>query len=86
MRALFVGGPVDNGEVDIEGDAPPVHYPPDTGTGATRYRLRRLGRQDGGIAYAVYGAPELPEEEVERISGERAYARRFQAEEAAADA
>lgn len=85
MRALFVGGPVDNGEVDLEGDTPPVHYPPDTGSGATRYRLRRLGHQDGEIAYAVYGAPELPDAEVARISEERAYARRFNAEEGTAD-
>lgn len=84
MRALFVGGPVDNGEVDLEGDTPPVHYPADTGTGSPRYRLRRLGRQNGDIAYAVYGAPELPDEEVERVSDERAYSRRFRAEEAPA--
>ena len=81
MRALFVGGTVDNSELDLEGDTPPTHYPPDTGGGASRYRLRRIGRQDNTIAYAVYGAPELPDEEVVRVAEERAYARRFQAEE-----
>ena len=82
MRALFVGGPVDNSELDLDGDTPPAHYPPDTGSGASRYRLHRVGRQDGRVAYAVYGAPELPEDEIARVSEERAYARRFQAEEA----
>ncbi|QCO68498.1 hypothetical protein E4582_09280 [Luteimonas yindakuii] len=84
MRALFVGGTVDNSELDIEGDTPPTHYPPDTGTGTPRYRLRRIGRHADTIAYVVYGAPELPDEEVQRVAEERAYARRFEAEESAA--
>ncbi|WP_024889092.1 hypothetical protein [Luteimonas huabeiensis] len=81
MRALFVGGPVDNSELDLDGDTPPIHYPPDTGTVTGRYRLRRIGRVQNRIAYAVYGAPELPDDEVARVSEERAYARRFEAEE-----
>ncbi|MCD9047389.1 hypothetical protein [Luteimonas sp. MHLX1A] len=85
MRALFVGGTIDNSEVDIENDTPPTHYPPDTGTGTQRYRLRRIGRHNDVIAYAVYGAQELPDEEVQRVAEERAYARRFEAEETAAE-
>jgi len=79
MRALFVGGPVDNSELDIDGHEPPLHYPPDTGSGQPRYRLHQFGRQDGTVVYAVYGAPELADEEVRRVSGERDYARRFSA-------
>lgn len=79
MRALFVGGTVDNSELDLGGGTPPQHYPPDTGSGTPRYALRQLGRAGGGIAYAVYAAPGLADEEVERIARERDYARRFDA-------
>lgn len=80
MRALFVGGVVDNSEMDLEGGRPPVHYPENSGGGHARYRLHQVGeRADGSIAYAVYGAPDLPEEEVERVIEERAYGRRFDA-------
>ncbi|MBD9470550.1 hypothetical protein [Pseudoxanthomonas sp. PXM01] len=80
MRALFVGGVVDNSEMDLEGGRPPVHYPENSGGGHARYRLHQVGeRDDGSIAYAVYGAPDLPEEEVERVIEERAYGRRFDA-------
>lgn len=85
MRGLFVGGLVDNSELDLAGDRPPVHYPENGGTGQPRYRLSRLGRQGDTIAYAVYGAPELDEAEIERVSTERGYARRFDARESAAD-
>ena len=77
MRALFVGGTVDNSELDMDGPEPPAHYPPDTGAGRQRYRLRHVGRNAGGIAYAVYAPPDLPDAEVERIVDERDYARRF---------
>jgi len=78
---MFVGGVVDNSEMDLEGGQPPIHYPENTGGGAPRYRLHQIGeRSDGSIAYAVYGAPDLSEEEVERIASERAYARRFDAQ------
>ena len=77
MRALFVGGVIDNNELDLEGGEPPKHYPPETGSGQSRYRLHAVGRSSGGIACAVYGAPDLDPGEVSRISGERAYARRF---------
>jgi len=80
MRALFVGGTVDNTEVEIDGQEPPLHYPPDTGSGQARYRLHLLGRQDDAVVYGVYGAPELADDEVRRIADERDYARRFSAQ------
>ncbi|MCR6685806.1 hypothetical protein [Pseudoxanthomonas sp.] len=80
MRALFVGGVVDNSEMDMDDGEPPVHYPPDGGGGHSRYRLHQLGlRADGSTAYAVYAAPDVAGDEVERICGERDYARRFEA-------
>lgn len=80
MRALFVGGLVDNSELDLNESVPPRHYPPNTGAGQSRYRLYQLGRhEDDSIAYAVYAAPEMGEEEVERIIDERDYPRRFEA-------
>ena len=84
MRGLFVGGPVDNAELDLEGASPPAHYPENGGSGVSRYRLARIGRAGQDIVYAVYGAPDLAGEEVERVSAERDYARRFAAEEQAA--
>ncbi|KRA16481.1 MULTISPECIES: hypothetical protein [unclassified Lysobacter] len=80
MRALFIGGMVDNSELDLDGEQPPRHYPENTGGGRPRYRLHHTGRRDGAVAYAVYAAPELADEEVERVAEERGYARRFQAE------
>lgn len=81
MRALFVGGVVDNSEMDMEGAQPPVHYPQDGGGGHSRYRLHQVGKQaDGSVAYAVYGAPDMADDEVSRVADERAYARRFEAE------
>ena len=80
MRALFVGGLVDNSELDLNDNLPPRHYPPNTGAGQSRYRLYQLGRHDDdSIAYAVYAAPELAEDVVDRIIDERDYARRFEA-------
>ncbi|MFC7302390.1 hypothetical protein [Cognatiluteimonas weifangensis] len=79
MRALFVGGPVDNSELDLEGRHPPMHYPENTGTGRPRYQLHHVGRNDGDVAYAVYAAPGLADAEVHRIADERGYARRFDA-------
>jgi hypothetical protein len=81
MRALFVGGTVDNSELDIDGHEPPLHYPPDTGSGQARYRLHLIGRQDAAAVYAVYGAPDLADEDVARVAEERGYARRFAAQE-----
>lgn len=78
MRALFVGGPVDNSELDLDGEAP-LHYPPDTGSGHSRYRLHHLGKQQQAVVYGVYSAPELADAEIMRIAGEREYARRFSA-------
>lgn len=80
MRALFVGGPVDNSELNIVGDTPPQHYPPDTGGGQPRYRLHQVGKQGNAVVYAVYGAPGLSEEAVREVTDERGYARRFAAE------
>lgn len=80
MRALFIGGVVDNSEMDLDGSQPPVHYPENSGSGRPRYRLHQIGqRNDGSIAYAVYGAPDLAAQEVERVADERGYARRFEA-------
>lgn len=80
MRALFVGGVVDNSEMDLDDLPPPLHYPENTGGGRPRYRLHLVGaRQDGSLAYAIYAAPDLGDEEVERIADERGYARRFEA-------
>lgn len=80
MRALFVGGPVDNSELDIEADTPPTHYPPDTGGGQSRYRLQQVGRRGDEVVYAVYGAPDSADDDVIAIADERDYARRFDAE------
>lgn len=79
MRALFVGGPVDNSELDIDAENPPTHYPPDTGGGQSRYRLHQFGRRGDDIIYAVYGAPDHAEDEVLAVAEERGYARRFEA-------
>ena len=84
MRALFVGGLVDNSELDMDRGLPPAHYPEDTGAGRPRYRLHHVGIHPSGtretdIAYAVYAAPEMADAEVERIASERDYARRFEA-------
>ena len=59
MRALFVGGMVDNSELDMARDEPPTHYPENTGAGLARYQLHHVGRSNGDIAYAVYAAPDL---------------------------
>ena len=81
MRALFVGGVIDNKEMDMDEGRLPVHYPENTGGGQPRYRLHFVGeRADGSIAFAVYGAPELPDDEIDRVMDERAYARRFDAQ------
>ena len=79
MRALFVGGTVDNAELDLDGGSPPQYYPPNTGGGQSRYSLHHVGRRDGNICYVVYAAPNLADSEVERITSERDYARRFEA-------
>ena len=85
MRALFIGGIVDNSEMDLDEAQPPVHDPQNSGSGRPRYRLHQVGqRKDGSIAYAVYGAPDLADAEVERVANERDYARRFNAEPSAA--
>ena len=31
IHALFVGGTIDNSELDLDGTEPPHRYPPDTG-------------------------------------------------------
>lgn len=80
MRALFVGGTVDNSELDLAREVPPAHYPENTGAGLARYNLHHVGREpDDSIAYAVYAAPDLADAEVRRIAEERDYARRFEA-------
>lgn len=86
MRLLFVGGPVDNTEIDYDGGEPPAHYPPDTGSGHSRYRLQLVGRSADALVYGVYGAPGLAATEVNATAAERDYARRFGAEEESAPA
>ncbi|PBJ81731.1 hypothetical protein CMZ84_15945 [Lysobacteraceae bacterium NML93-0399] len=81
MHALFVGGTIDNSELDLDGAEPPARYPPDTGGGQSRYRLHAVGRRDDEIVYAVYGGPDIAHEDVQRVSEERDYARRFEASE-----
>jgi hypothetical protein len=78
MRAFFVGGLVDNSEVDLsDRKAPPKHYPENTGSGHSRYRLHRFVEREGEPLYAVYAAPDLAESEIERVIDERNYAHRF---------
>lgn len=77
MRALFVGGTVDNSELNLEGPEPPMHYPENTGAGRARYRLHHVGLRDGEAVYAVYAAPDLADETVETTADERDYPRRF---------
>ena len=80
MRALFVGGTVDNSELDMARDVPPAHYPENTGAGLARYDLHHVGAiAADDIAYAVYAAPNLADSEVRRNVDERDYARRFEA-------
>lgn len=80
MRALFVGGTVDNSELDMDGE-PPAHYPENTGGGRPRYRLHEVGERDGEITHAVYAAPEMETDSIQRIVEERDYMRRFGATE-----
>lgn len=80
MRALFVGGTVDNSELDLDPGEVPSHYPDDTGSRIPRYDLYEVGQRDGSPVYAVYAAPGLPSQEVERIIAERDYPRRFGAD------
>jgi hypothetical protein len=76
-----VGGVVVFRVLGVVGGVGAVHYPEDTGGGHSRYRLHQVGKQaDGAVAYAVYGAPDMADDEVARIADERAYARRFEAE------
>ena len=79
MRALFIGGLVDNTELDLESTEPSMHYPPNGGGGHSRYRLHQIGRRDGTAVYAVYGAPDLADDAVTAVAEERQYARRFDA-------
>lgn len=58
----------------------PCTTPENTGAGRPRYRLHQIGeRGDGTVAYAVYGAPEMADDDITRITEERGYARRFSA-------
>lgn len=80
MHALFVGGVVDNSEIDLDGAQPPKHYPEDGGSGASRYRLHQVGvGDDGAVVYGVYGAPDVTDAFVEQVAADRGYARRFRA-------
>jgi hypothetical protein len=83
MRALFVGGTVDNSELDLDPTEAPQHYPTEAAGRARRYDLYEIGRRDGEAVYAVYAAAGMPHDEVERIIAERQYPRRFNAERGA---
>lgn len=80
IRALFVGGVVDNSEMDLDAPQPPKHYPENTGGGAARYSLRQLGVDGDRVVYAVYGARDVADDFVARVADERDYARRFEAQ------
>lgn len=82
MRALFIGGTVDNSELDLDTPQPPRHYPENGGSGQPRYRLHHVGMREGQVAYAVYAAPEMADTEIDRVVSERDYPRRFRAETA----
>jgi hypothetical protein len=84
MRALFVGGTVDNSELDPA--EAPQHYPTEAAGRAARYDLSEIGRREGEAVYAVYAAAGMPPDEVERIIVERQYPRRFNAERGAPSA
>jgi hypothetical protein len=77
MRALFVGGTVDNSELDLEPTEAPKHYPTDAAGRSRRYDLFEIGKRGGEAVYAVYASSGMPEDEVERITEEREYPRRF---------
>ena len=79
MRALFVGGLVDNSELDLDGERPPLSYPENGGGGQSRYRLSQIGLRGDAVVYAVYAAPELDDDAVVEVANERDYARRFNA-------
>lgn len=78
MRALFIGGTVDNSELDLAPGEAPQKWPAEGG-GASRYRLHHLGERDAEPVYVVYAAPEMSDEEVMQIAKRRDYARRFDA-------
>lgn len=82
MRALFIGGTVDNSELNLDSPQPPRHYPENGGGGQSRYRLHHVGWREGDVAYAVYAAPEMADAEIQRVVRERAYPRRFNADTA----
>lgn len=77
MHFLFVGGTIDNSELDVEANTAPVHYPEDGGSGTQRYRLHAVGSKEGAAIYAVYAAPEIKAGDVDAVIVERDYARRF---------
>lgn len=78
MRALFIGGPVDNSELDLPADAdPPASYPESSGSGRPRYKLHRVGQRGTEAVFAVYAAPELTADAIEQVISERRYRQRF---------
>jgi len=82
MRALFVGGTVDNSEMDLDASEAPKFYPYQPG-GELRaqYRLFEVGQHGKQPAYVVYAAVDMDDAEVERIIDERDYPRRFDADQ-----
>lgn len=76
MRALFIGGTVDNSELDLVEASAPQRYPAE-GSGHARYRLHHVGQREDEAIYAVYASPELSDAQVLKVVDERDYARRF---------
>lgn len=76
MRALFIGGTVDNSELDLMDATPPQRYPAG-GSGHSRYRLHHVAQRDADAVYAVYASPEMSDAQVLKVVAERDYARRF---------
>lgn len=77
MKAIFVGGRVDNSVIDLGKRATaPAEYPEGSGDRAA-YRLHREARDGDQVAYAIYEAVGMNHGEAARIVAERAYERRF---------
>ena len=50
IHALFVGGTIDNSELDLDGAEPPHRYPPDTVELVLPRAPRRVEINDGPVA------------------------------------
>lgn len=81
MCVLFVGGVVDNSEMDLEGNYLLVYYFEDIGGGYLCYWLYQVGKiVDGIVVYVVYGVLDMVDDEVGRIVDECVYVCCFEVE------